>query len=287
MASPELTNTRAARVKSARRLANRSYRHEHRRFVVEGAQPVREALLGIHRGTVVHELFVRPDQDAGQAELVAEAERLGVRIITASQQVLSTISETVTPQGVLAVCDFVDQPLPALLSDGPRLLALLARVRDPGNAGSVVRAADAAGVDGVVFSTDSVDAYNGKVVRASVGGLFHLPISVGTPVLAAVDAARSAGLQVLAADTSGALDLDECERSGALARPTLWIFGNEANGLSDDELAAADSVVRIPIYGGAESLNLAAAATLCLYSSARAQRGDSRDAPTAHRVDKC
>jgi TrmH family RNA methyltransferase len=151
---------------------------------------------------------------------------------------------------------------------------LLAEVRDPGNAGSVIRAADAVGADAAVFSSGSVDPYNGKVVRSSVGGLFHLPLVTGLPPLDVVRRVQSAGLQVLAADASGAVDLDQAERSGRLARPTAWLFGNEAWGLPEELREAADSVVRVPIYGRAESLNLATAAALCLYASARRLRGE-------------
>jgi RNA methyltransferase, TrmH family len=133
----------------------------------------------------------------------------------------------------------------------------------------VIRAADAAGADAVVFAGDSVDPYNGKAVRASVGGLFHLPIVTGVSVDAAIGALRAAGLGVLVAAGTGDTDLDT---SDLLDRPTAWVFGNEAWGVPVDTVRAADAAVRIPIYGRAESLNLATAAALCLYASARAQR---------------
>jgi TrmH family RNA methyltransferase len=135
-----------------------------------------------------------------------------------------------------------------------------------------LRVADAAGADGVVFSTGSVDPYNGKAVRASVGGLFHLPMVTDVDLSASVSQLRGAGLQLLAADASGSKDLDEAEQTGLLARPSVWVFGNEAWGLPTVLRKAADAVIRIPIYGKAESLNLATAAALCLYASARAQR---------------
>ena len=150
------------------------------------------------------------------------------------------------------------------------LLAICADVRDPGNAGTVVRCADAAGADAVVFAGHSVDPYNPKTVRASVGSLFHLPIAVEPDPAAAVRAAQAAGLVVLAADGAGEVDLDEAD--DLLARPTAWLFGNEAWGLPDELAALADHRVRIPIHGRAESLNLSTAAALCLYASARAQR---------------
>jgi RNA methyltransferase, TrmH family len=203
---------------------------------------------------------------------------LGVPVHLASGAVLGELSETVTPQGVVAVCDVLDVALAAALQlsrdvDEPALFVLLAAVRDPGNAGTVLRTADAAGASAVIFSDNSVDPYNGKCVRASAGSVFHLPIVVGEAVLAAIAAFRSSGHQVLAADSRpDAVSLDELERDRRLAQPTTWVFGNEAWGLPADVVQAADLAVRVPIYGRAESLNLAAAAAVCLYASARARR---------------
>ena len=179
---------------------------------------------------------------------------------------LASISESVTPAGVVAVCHFLDQALP----EEPRLVAICAEIRDPGNAGAVIRCADAAGADGVVLAGDSVDPYNPKTVRASVGSLFHLPVTVEADPGTAIRAARDAGLQVVAADGAGELDL--FASSDVLRAPIAWLFGNEAHGLPEELLAAADHRVRIPIHGSAESLNLSTAAALCLYESARAQR---------------
>jgi len=181
---------------------------------------------------------------------------------------LASLSDSVTPAGVVAVCRFLDAPLSSAL--GGRLVAICADVRDPGNAGTVIRCADAAGADAVVLAGDSVDPYNPKTVRASAGSLFHLPVTQTPDPYAAIRAAQHAGLQVLAADGAGEVDLHD---AGDLLRaPTAWLFGNEAHGLPGELAAAADGRVRIPIHGRAESLNLSTAAALCLYETARAQR---------------
>ena len=151
-------------------------------------------------------------------------------------------------------------------------MALCADVRDPGNAGTVIRCADAAGAGGVLLTGSSVDPYNGKAVRASAGSLFHLPLALDLRTADAVGALQRAGITVLAADGAGELDLDDAADDGLLAGPTAWLFGNEAWGLPDDVAALADHRVRIPVHGRAESLNLASAAAVCLYASARAQR---------------
>jgi len=181
---------------------------------------------------------------------------------------LASLSDSVTPAGVVAVCRFLDAPLSSTL--GGRLVAICADVRDPGNAGTVIRCADAAGADAVVLAGSSVDAYNPKTVRASVGSLFHLPVVVEPDVAAAVAAARASGLTVLAADGDGETSLDDA--GDLLGRRTAWLFGNEAWGLPPEVAALADHRIRIPIHGRAESLNLSTAAALCLYASASAHR---------------
>ncbi len=195
-----------------------------------------------------------------------------VPIWRVTDKAMESLTETVTPQGVVAVCERRDTSLAAVLTARPRLLAGLAEVRDPGNAGTVLRTADAAGAAAVWFTERSVDPYNGKGVRASAGSLFHVDIAVGGTALGGIAELRESGLQVLAAAADGETDLDELTDAGMLAAPTAWLFGSEAHGLPPDVAAAADLRVRVPIYGGAESFNLAAAAAVCLYASARAQR---------------
>ncbi|HEU5475158.1 MAG TPA: RNA methyltransferase [Actinophytocola sp.] len=245
---------------AARQLTRRSGRERAGRFLAEGAQAVREALAF---GTV-HELFVTVDAAARNAELLRD---VGVPVSTVTGRAAAGLSETVTPQGIVAVCDLVDGPLDAALAGSPRLVAVLAGVADPGNAGTVTRVADAAGADAVLFAGDTVDPHNGKCVRASTGSLFHLPITRSRDVGATLAACRAAGLRLLAADGTAENDLGSVD----LAGPTAWVFGGEAHGLPEAARAAVDQLVRIPIYGRAESLNLATAAAVCLYASAGAQ----------------
>jgi len=201
---------------------------------------------------------------------VSAARDVGADVQLVSGEVMSELAQTVTPQGLLAVCDFVDVPLAALDTSTLRLAALLANVRDPGNAGTVLRTADAAGADAVVFADASVDPYNGKCVRASAGSLFHLPVVAGARLADAVGALKDAGLRIVAADGRSGTTLDDPDTREALRAPTAWLFGNEAWGLPPELLALADQSVAVPIYGRAESLNLAAAAAVCLYASASA-----------------
>jgi TrmH family RNA methyltransferase len=195
----------------------------------------------------------------------------GVRVTVVEDRALDLLSDSVTPAGVVAVCRHVDVPVADAVR-GARLVAICADVRDPGNAGTVIRCADAAGADAVVLAGSSVDAYNPKTVRASVGSLLHLPVAVEPSAELAVRAARIAGLTVLAAEGAGEVGLYDDPAAALLAGPTAWLFGNEAWGLPDELAALADHRVAIPIHGRAESLNLSTAAALCLYESARAQR---------------
>jgi len=270
-----------ARVKEARKLSRRSARAERRLFLADGPKAV-EGALGVD-GCVV-EVFATPAATEQYAALAAAAPRWTL----VDEKAMASLSDSVNPAGVVALCRFLDRPLAHLLPPvveqrapagvgetpapdrGPRLVAICADVRDPGNAGTVIRCADAAGADTVVLAGHSVDAYNPKTVRATVGSLFHLPLAMAEDPADAVRTAQAAGLVVLAADGAGEVDLDHADE--LLARPTAWLFGNEAWGLPDELASLADHRVRIPIHGRAESLNLSTAAALCLYASARAQR---------------
>ena len=281
---PELTNPRAERVRSVRALAGRSVRERRGSFLVEGPQSVREIVR--FRPGQVQELVLTPDAADRHPEVLAEARSAGIRVRTGTPEVLAAMSPDA--QGILAVADLWDATATAL-PHAPRLVAVLCTVRDPGNAGAVIRAADAAGADAVVLAGESVDPFNPKVVRSTAGSLFHLPVLRSPDLRAVLGALREAGCGILAADGTAPYDLDDLldlaagaavpvapAGNGAVApdlrAPTAWLFGNEAHGLSEAELAAADAAVRVPLRGAAESLNLATAAAVCLYASARAQR---------------
>ena len=266
-ADAALLTKSSGRVKAARRLARRASRAELGLFLAEGPQALREALT---LENCVREVFAVPGAAAQHPEIHEASAGLPWHLV--DEAALASLAETVHPQGLVAVCRAVDRPLDDLLDARPRLLAVCADVRDPGNAGTVIRCADAAGADGVVLTGSSVDPFNGKTVRATAGSLFHLPLAVGGDPRDVVRRLREAGLTVLAADGAGETDLNEAEERGLLDRPTAWLFGNEAWGLPDDLAALADHRVAIPIHGRAESLNLATAAAVCLYSSARAHR---------------
>lgn len=287
-----MTNPRADRVRDVAKLATRTARLRRRQFLAEGPQAVREALRldALRRADgglpVVVEVYASEACLSRYHEIAHLAEATG-RLRLADDDVLAAMADTVTPQGIVAVCAMLDVPLESVLSGQARLVAVMCRVQDPGNAGTILRAADSAGADAVVLTAGSVDIYNPKAVRSTAGSLFHVPVVLGVDVERFAAAAREAGLGVLAADGAGRLDLDELQDASAARRvgaaggadeayhledPTAWFFGNEAQGLSDTERELADHSVAVPLYGRAESLNVGTAATVCLYASARSQR---------------
>ncbi|WP_141989455.1 TrmH family RNA methyltransferase [Rhodoglobus vestalii] len=264
-----IDNPRSPRVRAVAKLGKKSARSETGLFLLEGPQSVSEALN--FRPELLVDLYATPTALERHAELAQAAEAAGVEIEFVSEQVIETMADTVTPQGVIAVCRQFPASVKDLLSGAPKLIAILEEVRDPGNAGTIIRAADAAGADGVILTGRSVDLYNPKVVRATTGSLFHLPVAVGVELESVLERLRGADLRVIAADIKGG-DLLAARNEGVLDHPTAWLFGNEARGLTDEHCGLADSVISVPIYGHAESMNLATAASVCLYESAFAHR---------------
>lgn len=264
-----LENPRSPRVRAVAKLARKAARADSGMFLLEGPQAVAEALT--FRSELVVELFATPSALERHPEIAEAAASSDVEIEFVTEEVLDSMADTVTPQGFVAICRQFPTAVKDVFAAKPKLIAILEEVRDPGNAGTIVRAADAAGADAVIFTGRTVDLYNPKVVRSSTGSIFHLPVAIGAELADVLVRARAAGLTVLAADVKGD-DLLSARNDGVLAGPTAWVFGNEARGLPDEQLELADRVVTVPIYGHAESMNLATAASVCLYESAFAQR---------------
>jgi TrmH family RNA methyltransferase len=272
-----LSNEKAERVKHVRALLGRVARSKAGVFAVEGPQAVREAVRFVP--SRVKDLYLTEATAERYRDIAEGAAHAGIHVHLGTPAVLDAMSPDC--QGVLAVVVNAGVSLDDVLAGGPRLVMVLSNVRDPGNAGTAIRVADAAGADAVILAGQSVDPTSPKVVRASTGSLFHVPVVRSLPFEDAIGALRGVGLQVLAADGTGEVTLaPDAADERRFALPTAWVFGNEAWGLSGAELALADAVVRIPIFGKAESLNLATAASVCLYASAYAQRASSPMEPT-------
>lgn len=252
---------RSARVVAAVKLHRQVARRRTQRFLVEGAHLV-EAAAG--RG-MIREVFVT---EAAAQRYSALLDRQDAAINLVTERAAKALSDTVTPAGVVAVCEIPRLSLDDVLADAPKLIAVGVEIAEPGNAGTLIRIADAMGAAAVIFGGHSVDPYNGKCLRASAGSIFTLPVVVAPETGATVDALQASGLRVLATTVDGELSLDDAELGG----PTAWLFGTESHGLSPQLAEQADDRVAIPMAGGAQSLNVAAAAAICLYQSAQAQR---------------
>lgn len=294
-----MENPQADRVKDIAKLATRSARTKTGLFLVEGPQAVREALKAHQNKPLLDAVYITErayDRHPDIVDLLEEVHgtptpqpvrRVFMRMCT--EPVLAAMAESVSPQGIIAVAFQQDTPLTQIWGEGainPRLVAVLAQVQDPGNAGTILRAADAAGADLIITTKGSVDLYNPKAVRSTAGSLFHLPVLQGIDLEDFAEDAKAQGMGVLAADGYGRVSLDDLQEAAFalrlglepakkvkynLAQPTVWLFGNEAQGLSDQEKAAASLRVSIPLRGAAESLNVGMAAGVCLFASALAQ----------------
>lgn len=259
---PDVLTERSTRVVAAVKLHRHVGRRRAGRFLAEGPNLVEAASV---RG-LVRDVFVTEVASQRYAALLASVTSAQVHLV--SERAAKALSDTVTPTGLVAVCEMPATGLRDVLAEPPRLIAVPVEIGEPGNAGTVIRIADAMGAGGVILGGHSVDPYNGKCLRASTGSMFSIPVVVEPDTHAAIGALHAAGLQVLAATVDGEARLDEIGET--LALPTAWLLGPESHGLPSEVARAANYRVRIPMSGGAESLNVAAAAAICLYQSAQA-----------------
>ena len=298
-----MSNPHADRVRDIAKLSTRRGRTKKKQFMVEGPQAVREALKAHLQSPLLDAVYVtesayerHPDiaellEQAHGTPTPEEGRRVFMRVVT--DEVLAAMADSVTPQGIIAISFMVDTSFSVLWGENalnPKLIAVLSRIQDPGNAGTILRVADAAGADLVITTKGSVDLYNPKTVRSTAGSLFHVPIIQGVELEEFAEDVKSQGTIVLAADGYGTVNLQdlidhaavlragfsgetpaEVKSAFDLSRPTMWLFGNEAQGLSAEEKSAATMRIAVPVYGAAESLNVGTAAAICLYASAMAQ----------------
>lgn len=259
---PVVTSTANSTVRAARKLAARRGRARADAFLVEGPQAVGEAIGSLCQ------LFVTPRAATREWRLVARAARAGAEVVEVTEEVLAQLADTVTPQGIVGVATLRPTSLAEVLP-AATLLVVGVEVADPGNAGTIIRTADAAGVDAVVLTAGSVDARNPKAVRASVGSLFHLPVLGDISFDTVATHCREGGLTLVAAHPRAPLVYTEVD----LCSPTVLVFGNEAHGLSRAALSACDVVARVPLHqragASAESLNLATTAAILMYEAVR------------------
>jgi TrmH family RNA methyltransferase len=222
-------------------------------FVAEGMQCAREALVS-HNGPRIETLYLTVN---GRNKVEEIADIAQFNVVDVSDEVMKEMSETITPQGILAICTIPKSELKSISLNGSRKFIYLAEVQDPGNAGTILRSADAFAMDGVITSPGSVDMYSPKVVRSTAGSLWHIPVFESVPLEDLINL----GVKVFSLGASGSHSLHQYQASGDIAA----VFGNEARGLTTAQQVDSIEIVSIPMPGNAESLNLSAAASIVMY----------------------
>ncbi len=258
--SPDILGPHSGLVVGARALLKPRERRDQRLFLVEGPQAVREAL----GAGFVQTLLLDHTRDAVVEEFGDVADAL------VTPKAMDSLTDTEQPQGVVAICAMPTRTLDDVLAERPTLLAVCVEVNDPGNLGTIIRTADAAGADAVLCTTGSADAYNGKVIRSTAGSIFHIPVIQQLDADAVLDALAAAGVASFGLAGNGSTSLFELD-DVLLQQPTAWWLGSEAHGLPLAMLSRMQAVA-IPMEGSAESLNVATAAGIALFTSSRARR---------------
>lgn len=281
-----ITSPRSERARRIAALSGRSARRKQGLFRVEGPQAVRSLLD--HRPELALELFLTARAAEDHPELARLAAQAGVPAREVDEVIIRAMTRepggedqdrpgsaaegAVSPQGAITVARLPEESagaasaaVAALPAEGPLTAVVLHEVRDPGNVGTLLRTADAAGADLVLLTRTSADPYSPKAVRAAVGSTFHLPVIAGAEAPVLLDALAGRGITAAATSGYASTDLFQAELPERIA----WILGNEARGLDEATLAAAPLAVRIPLAGHAESLNVHTAATVCLFETLR------------------
>ena len=256
----ELTGLQNPVVKAAAELKQKKYRTQNGLYLAEGLRTAEEAVAY----KAVETLFYIATDDDRTMRLLEDAAMQNIKLVCVNENVMKKIADTETPQGIIAVCKMRQPKLETLLAGG-KMLLVLDRVGDPGNIGTMLRTADAAGIGGLVLLKGCADIYAPKTVRSSMGSLFHIPVLSGVSEQEFVSAAKKAGYDLLVTCLDGADNLYKADLSGRIA----FVMGNEAGGVSETLLEKADKRVYIPMAGRAESLNVAMAAGIVMFEALR------------------
>ena len=256
----ELTGLQNPVVKAAAELKQKKYRTQNGLYLAEGLRTAEEAVAY----KAVETLFYVATDDDRTMRLLEDAAMQNIKLVCVNENVMKKIADTETPQGIIAVCKMRQPKLETLLASG-KMLLVLDRVGDPGNIGTMLRTADAAGIGGLVLLKGCADIYAPKTVRSSMGSLFHIPVLSGVSEQEFVSAAKKAGYDLLVTSLDGADNLYKADLSGRIA----FVMGNEAGGVSETLLEKADKRVYIPMAGRAESLNVAMAAGIVMFEALR------------------
>lgn len=248
-------------IKHVKALERKKYRRHHREAVLEGRRIIADALESEVRFSRV---LLDEAADERAVELAVLLESDGAEAAFVETGLFNLLSETVHSQGILAVAELPQAPPDAVFEEESGFWVLLDRLQDPGNLGTIIRTADAAGASGIALTAGCVDVYNSKVLRSAMGSVFHLPILQDLPGKTFLGGLKKAGFRLFAADLSGALSFERA----SYPDKTCLVIGNEGAGIRRELLDICDESVKIPIIGRAESLNAAVAAGILLYDIA-------------------
>lgn len=236
-------------------------RHSEGAFIVEGMKMFLEAPVDQIREVYASESFLEKNA----------VEKLnGVRYEMVSDEVFKKLSDTQTPQGILCVMKMPKYGLCDMICEDNKspLIMLVEDIQDPGNLGTIMRTGEGAGIDGLIMTKNTVDIFNPKTIRATMGSIYRVPFMVTDDILSAIGELKKRGVKVYAAHLDGSADYDECDYTGAAA----FIIGNEASGLKRETADMADCRIRIPMKGQVESLNAAVSSAVLLYEASRQRR---------------
>lgn len=254
-----ITSNKNSIIKDVKSLKNKKNRDEKKSYFIEGIKMVEEALKEEADITTIFfsDEFILRESTSSLVNIITASK---LKYFTIPEKLFKEISDTENPQGILAIVRQKDTILEKIINNNSSLI-ILDKIQDPGNIGTIIRTADAAGFDGIIISKGSVDIYNPKVVRSTMGSIFRIPVYFSENLVDTIKTIQLKGTKVIAAHLKGNKNYFEFDMSGAIA----IIIGNEANGISDDIAALADSLVLIPMAGKTESLNASVAASLLIY----------------------
>ncbi|QZY56301.1 23S rRNA (guanosine(2251)-2'-O)-methyltransferase RlmB [Crassaminicella profunda] len=254
-------------IKHVRELKKRKYRQKYEEYIVEGIRIIRDALQNnkeIKYILFAEELYTT----SGGEELLHELMENNIKIYEIPNNIYMHLSDTQNPQGIMAVLPIESYHIDEVIDSSKNLFLVLDRVQDPGNLGTIIRTADAAGINAVILTKGCVDLYNLKTIRSTMGSIFHFPIVHGGETIEIIKHLKSKNIKIV----STSLETDKYYDEVDYNESTAFVIGNEANGVLKEVLESSDELVKIPMIGKAESLNASIAASIIMYEAVRQKR---------------
>jgi len=259
-----ITSTSNPIIKELKSLHKKKYRYQYKKYFLEGIRSVEECIK--YNSKIEYIIYSESLLGLnGGAKLYEDILKLNITIIKTTDQILKSVSDTDNPQGIIAVVNFKESKLEELVSNDKSLFIILDSIQDPGNMGTIIRTCDAFNVDGVIISEGSVDLYNPKTIRSTMGSIFHIPIVFSENILDTVKYLKSNEITIMSTALEDSTDIHNVD----LNRPVAIIIGNEANGVRNELLSVSNANIKIPMPGKAESLNAAIASSIVIYEANR------------------